>query len=147
MKSAQGRMGRVFVLRLEDGDRLPDSIESFAQDNGIAQAFCAVLGGIGSGKLVTGPEEPDASPINPLITSFGSVHEAAAVGTLFLDEAGEPKLHMHAALGRDGETKTGCIRQGIKVWKVCEVVILELLDLGLMRKMDKASGFEMLDEV
>jgi hypothetical protein len=53
------------------------------------------------------------------------VHEIAGVGTIFPDESGAPVLHMHAAMGRDGVTRAGCIRPGIEVWQLGEVVILE----------------------
>lgn len=144
MQFAQGSLGRVFVLRLEDGDRLPDTIEQFAAEHGVNEAFCAMLGGAGPGRLVVGPEDGDASPITPLFTAVDNVHEAAAVGTIFPNEAGRPVLHMHAALGRRGNTVTGCVRAGVDIWKVGEVVILELTGLGLARKLDPASGFELL---
>ena len=31
MKVSEGKVGRVFVVRLEDGDRLPDAIEDLAK--------------------------------------------------------------------------------------------------------------------
>lgn len=36
---------------------------------------------------------------------------------------GQPKLHLHAALGRSGKTTTGCLRPGVKTWLVGEVII------------------------
>lgn len=144
MQAAQGTMGRVFVLRLEDGDAIPGSIEQFARDNGVSRAHVSLLGGLGRGTLVVGPEDGDAMPVTAMAHPINAVHEAAAVGTLFPDEAGEPRLHMHAALGRGGETRTGCVRQGLDVWKVCEVVILEIV--GTMRRVkDPQFGFELLD--
>ncbi len=139
-------MGRVFVLRLEDGDRVPDCIEEFAKENGINGALCALVGGIGGGTIVVGPEQPDASPIVPILNTFKSVHEAAAVGTIFADEENIPRLHMHAAFGRDGHTRTGCVRTGVDVWKLVEVVILEILDAGMIRRLDKTTGFQMLSK-
>jgi predicted DNA-binding protein with PD1-like motif len=32
MQYQEGSIGRVFALRLEDGDRLPDSLEAFARE-------------------------------------------------------------------------------------------------------------------
>ena len=32
MQYTEGRMGRVFVLRLEDGERLNDTLETFARE-------------------------------------------------------------------------------------------------------------------
>ncbi len=144
MKTAEGGIGRVFVLRLEDGDRLPDCVERFAEEHGVKQAFCAMLGGVGGGRIVAGPEDAAAMPPKPMLLGLVSAHEAAAVGTLFPDEAGLPKLHMHATFGRGESVRTGCIRPGIDVWTIGEFVIIELLGMELTRKRDAATGFELL---
>lgn len=144
MKAAQGSMGRVFVLRLEDGDTLPDCIEQFAQDNAINGGLVALVGGIGSGTLVVGPEDGDAEVITPVTRAFKAAHEASALGTLFVNSAGKPKLHMHTTLGRGDNTLMGCIRQGVDVWKIAEVVILEIVDSGMVRKLDPAFNLELL---
>ncbi len=141
MQSSQASLGRVFILRLEDGDRVPDCIETFAAANGVRQAFCALLGGIGSGRIVVGG---DASPVVPMLHELAGVHEVAAVGTIFPAEDGAPRLHMHGALGRQGQTRTGCLRGGVEVWKIGEVVIMELTGPVLTRRRDPATGFEML---
>jgi predicted DNA-binding protein with PD1-like motif len=146
MKFSQGSLGRVFVLRLEDGDRIPDTIESFAAEHNLQRGFCALLGGLGPGRLVVGPVDGDASPVEAMLFDIDDIHEAAAVGTLFPDAEGQPKLHMHSALGRDGQTHTGCVRAGLDVWKIAEVVILEITGLAMTRRLNKATGFEILEE-
>ena len=40
---SEGRLGRVFVLRLGDGDRIPDAIEEFARTRGVTSALVAAL--------------------------------------------------------------------------------------------------------
>ena len=66
------------------------------------------------------------------------------MGTLFPNAAGQMKLHMHAALGRGDQTVTGCVRLGTDVWKVVEVVIIEIVGSGLSRKLDPSLGIELL---
>jgi predicted DNA-binding protein with PD1-like motif len=144
MKAAEGRIGRVFVLRLEDGDRLPDCVEAFAAEHGVAQGFCALVGGVGSGRIVVGPKDGAAMPPVPVLAELLGAHEAAAVGTLFPDETGRPKLHMHATFGRGDTVKTGCIRPGIDIWTIGEFVLVEFTGLDLIRKRDAATGFELL---
>jgi predicted DNA-binding protein with PD1-like motif len=51
---------------------------------------------------------------------------------------------MHAALGREGKTHAGCIRPGIDVWKLGEVILLEIEENAACRKKDPATGFEVL---
>jgi len=145
MKVAEGTIGRVFVLRLEDGDRLPDCVERFAAERGVAQAYCAFVGGISGGTIVVGPEDTVAMPPVPVLLGLVGGHESAAVGTLFADESGKPKLHMHATFGRGETVKTGCIRPGIDIWTIGEFVLIELVGVDLLRKRDAATGFELLE--
>ena len=43
-------------------------------------------------------------------------------------------LHMHLATGRKESSITGCVRKGVKVWQIVEVVIFELLETEAIRK-------------
>ena len=145
MRYSQAGLGRVFVIRLEDGDALPGSIEEFARQHGIERAACLLLGGAGgAGRLVVGPERGDEMPPRPVTIPLGEVHEMAAVGTLFPDEEGNPTLHMHAACGRGERTLTGCVRPGVDIWKVGELVLLELTETSATRKKDPETGFDLL---
>lgn len=144
MQYSQGSIGRVFTIRLEGGDHLPDCIELFAKDQGIKAAYCLLLGGIDKGEIVVGPEDPEGAVINPVLKSIAGAHEVAAVGTLFNNENNEPILHMHATLGRGDSCHTGCIRPGVDIWLVGEFIIVEILDSGMLRKKDPTSGLALL---
>ncbi len=150
MKVAEGTLGRVFVLRLEHGERLPDCIEAFALERGVSRAFCALVGGVDKGTIVTGPlAGPDGKtvmPPVPVLTALIGTQEVAAVGTLFPDAEGRPRLHMHGAFGQGEEARVGCIRPGIDVWTIGEFLIIELLGLGMTRRRDPATGFELLTD-
>jgi predicted DNA-binding protein with PD1-like motif len=39
MQYQKGSIGRVFALRLEEGDRLPDTLEAFAREQSIEAAM------------------------------------------------------------------------------------------------------------
>jgi predicted DNA-binding protein with PD1-like motif len=145
LKYSEAKQGRVFVIRLEDGEILHETIEQFAFDQGIRAAYMIVLGGADShSRLVVGPEDGQASPVNPLTHELDNVHEIIGTGTLFPDEDGKPLLHMHVAAGRKDSTITGCVRTGVKVWQVAEVVLIELLETTAVRKMEPALGFKLL---
>jgi PAS domain S-box-containing protein len=60
-------------------------------------------------------------------------------------ESGRPVLHLHAAFGRDDQVTAGCIRTGVKTWVVAEAVIIELTGSAATRRVDAATGFELLD--
>jgi predicted DNA-binding protein with PD1-like motif len=147
MKSSEGRLGRVFVIRLEDGDVLPRCIEKFAADKGVSVGHAILVGGIGEGQIVVGPRYSDKMPPEPMLLPIDGAHEVAGVGVLAPGENGKPVLHMHAALGRSGQTVTGCLRPGITTWVVGEVILYEILGARVTRIKDKKSGFDLLQPV
>ena len=144
MQSAEGKIGRVFIIRLEDGDLLPAAIERFAAEKRILNGFVLLVGGIGSGQVVVGPRITDQMPPDPMLLPIDGAHETVGVGILALGEDGVVKMHMHAALGRSGKTTTGCIRPGVKTWLVAEAIVYEITDTDAKRIMDKKSGFALL---
>ena len=86
MKSSEGRIGRVFVLRLEDGDIIPDCVEKFAEENNILVGHITLIGGIGSGEIVVGPRSSDEMPPDPILLPVDGAHEVAGMGILAPDE-------------------------------------------------------------
>ena len=145
MKYSTGDMGRIFTVRLEDGDILHECIERLAADEGIRSAALIVLGGADEGsRLVTGPEEARSTPVVPMELETDDVREVTGTGTLFPDENGKPLLHMHIACGRNDTTVTGCVRRGVKVWHVMEVIIFEIKNSKAARLPDAATGFKLL---
>ena len=144
MKYSEGKIGRVFVIRLEDDDELPGCIEKFAAEHKISVGQAILVGGIGSGEIVSGPRKNKELPIDPMLIPVDGVHEVVGVGVLAPDSNGKPSLHIHAALGRAGKTTTGCLRMGVKTWLVGEVILYEILGADVARLPDKESGFELL---
>lgn len=146
MQYSEGTIGRIFTLRLDDGERVPDCIEQFAKEHNIKSAHCTLLGGIDTGNIVVGPKDGESPVIDPILFPISDAHEVAALGTIFSDDEGTPILHMHAALGRDGKTHTGCIRPGLDVWLVGEVIIMEILGADMLRKTEAKSGLKLLSK-
>ncbi len=145
MKFSQARQGRIFILRLEDGEIVHEVIEQFAAEQKIAAATLMILGGADDGsRLVVGPGEDRGLPLNPMERILKNAHEVTGTGTLFPDENGTPLLHMHMACGREEQTTTGCIRGGVKVWHIMEVVIFELLDTTAKRVVEQPLGIKLL---
>ena len=139
-------MGRIFILRLEHGDRIPDTIEEFATTHQIDSAILHFLGGADTNsKVVVGPEDGTAKKPRKMVTELLGTSEAVGIGTLFINEDMVPKLHLHSAFGRNRETVTGCTREGITIWHIGEVVIFELLNSSAQRKLDTVTGFELLN--
>jgi predicted DNA-binding protein with PD1-like motif len=145
MRYSTATQGRVFVVRLEDGDILHESIEELARKECVRAAAVLMLGGADAGsKLVVGPEQPRTTPIVPMEHVLADVHEMAGVGTIFPDANGKPVLHMHMAGGRKDKAVAGCVRRGVIVWQVMEAVIWELKDTEAKRMLEPQTGFELL---
>jgi predicted DNA-binding protein with PD1-like motif len=139
-------MGRIFILRLHDGEIVHETLESFAEKNNIKSAMCLFLGGAeDKSKLVVGPKDSNTLPVEPMTAILKGVHEGCGVGTIFCGSQGKPKLHMHGSFGRNGDVVTGCMRAGVEVWLIGEVVMFELLDNSARRERDSKNGFELLE--
>ncbi len=145
MKACEGQIGRVFVLRLEDGDVVPGCIERFAEEKGISVGHAVLVGGIGGGEVVVGPRDSEERPPQPMLLSVDGAHEVVGVGVLAPNEDGKPVLHIHASLGRSGQTMTGCLRPGVTTWLVGEVILYEITGVDVARVRDEESGFELLE--
>ncbi|RZN37048.1 MAG: DNA-binding protein [Methanophagales archaeon ANME-1-THS] len=146
MKYAEARLGRTFIIRLEDGEILHETIEAFARAHAITAAAIIALGGADEGsRLVVGPEHGRSKPVSPMEHILADVHEIAGVGTIFPDKDRNPVLHMHIASGRNESTITGCVRRGVRVWQVLEVILFELHDTRACRIFDTQTGFELLE--
>ena len=146
MQFTEAKLKRVFVLRLHDGDHLPDVLEQFASENKVSSALCFFIGGAkDNSRVVVGPRNGNDMPPEPMLTLLKGVHETCGVGTIFTDEEGKPKLHMHTSFGRNEKTVTGCVRMGVDVWQIGEVVMLELAGGKARRAKNKETGFEFLE--
>lgn len=144
MKVTEGKIGRVFMMRLEEGDIIPECIEAFAGEKDIDTGHAVIVGGIGSGQVVVGPRDSFEMPPDPMLLPVDGAHEVLASGIIAPDEDGNPVLHIHGALGRSGSTLTGCLRPGVTTWLVGEVIIYEILGVNVKRVKDERSGFALL---
>jgi predicted DNA-binding protein with PD1-like motif len=142
----EANLGRIFILRLQQNEVIHEEIEKFAAEKQIKSALCFFLGGAeDKSKVVVGPKDGNAMPPQPMVSLLKGVHEGIGVGTVFMDEAGNSKLHMHASFGRNDNAVTGCVRMGVEVWQIGEVVILELTGSSAKRVKNKETGFELLE--
>ena len=146
MKYSQAKQGRIFIIRLEDGDIVHKEIERLAKIESIQAASLIIVGGADKDSaLVVGPEDGRNKTITPIEHVLENVHEVVGTGTIFPNESGEPILHMHIASGRQTNTVTGCVRRGVKTWHVLEIILFELIGATAKRELDSVTGFELLN--
>ena len=144
MEASEGRVGRVFVIRLEHGDIIPDCIEKFAEERKILVGQVIMIGGIGEGQVVVGPQRSNEMPPEPMLIPVDGAHELLGLGVIAPDKTGKPVLHVHGSLGRSGRATTGCLRPGVATWTVGEVIICEILGATAFRDLDEKTKFELL---
>jgi len=143
MQYRTGSVGRVIVVKFEDGDDLNDGLLDVAKKESVKAGFVYLLGGMRSAGMVCGPKEPILPP-EPAWEGFTDGREILAVGSLFLKD-GEPALHLHGAVGKFGTTLTGCVRKDAKVFLVVEAMILEITGVNAGKVLNEKTGIAMLE--
>ncbi|MCC8164864.1 MAG: hypothetical protein LIQ31_01620 [Planctomycetes bacterium] len=73
MKATQGKLGRVFLLHLENGDNAVQAIQDFARENGIHAAQVSVMADRALAGIIT-PDDSDQPVLN--------LHGLASAGPL-----------------------------------------------------------------
>jgi predicted DNA-binding protein with PD1-like motif len=134
MQYTEGQLGRVFVVRIDDGEDMLISLHQFINDKSIQAGSILFLGALMNGRMVTGPEEPVIPPV-PHFVMFEGGWEVFGIGTIFMGEGG-PHIHYHASVGRSGHALTGCLREKATTYLIVEAVILEFTGLSARREFD-----------
>ena len=135
MQYTEGQLGRVFVVRIDDGEDMLVSLRQFIIDKSILAGSITFLGALMNGRMVTGPEEPVIPPV-PHFVMFEGGWEVFGVGTIYPGEGG-PHIHYHASVGRSGHALTGCLREKATTYLVIEAVIMEFTGLKARREFDQ----------
>jgi uncharacterized protein len=143
MQFREARLGRLFVLKFSHGEDLLQEISQFAITHNIKAAWMQFLGALKQGKLVGGPKEPELPPV-PMWQEFSGAWEIVGIGNLFW-EGDSPRLHVHGALGKGGETLMGCFRQETEIYLVVEALLFEITGLDACRRHDPQLGVVMLE--
>ena len=136
MQATEGKIGRIFILRLEDGDTIPDCIENFALNNDIRNGYVNFTAGFKSGSIQTHPDQPEAAIQEP--------HAGAAQGLISRNTEDRPVLQIHSICSRDDHTISGYLHTGADINITGEVIIYEILDAACSRVTDEATGLQLL---
>lgn len=142
MEYSVGKTGRVIVAKLVEGEELYTSITEIAKTEDVRSAAVFITGGIRKADVVVGPavEEPK---IIAQHRDFIGPGEVLGVGTLHWADD-EPSMHIHTAIGKDGEVMVGCPRGGAHTFLILEVTIIEIIGIDAKRVLDEKSGFKLL---
>jgi uncharacterized protein len=135
MQYTEGQLGRVFVVRIDDGEDMLLSLRQFITEKNIQAGSIHFLGALMNGRMVTGPEEPVIPPV-PHFVMFEGGWEIFGVGTIYPGEGG-PHIHYHASVGRSGHALTGCLREKAITYLIVEAVIMEFTGLTARKEFDE----------
>src|SRR5208282_6873262 len=87
MHYSEGRLGRIFVLRIDDGEDFLAVTKEFIQTKSVQTGTILFLGALRQGRMVTGPEELVIPP-EPHYVMFEGGWEMVGIGTIFPGDDG-----------------------------------------------------------
>jgi len=137
MQYSEGQLGRVFVVRIDNGEDFLVAMQKFIGEKEIQSGTILFLGALKDGRMVTGPEELTIPPV-PHFVMFEGGWETFGIGTIYPGDSG-PMIHYHASVGRAGHALTGCLREIATTYLVIEAVVLEFTGLRVRRELDETT--------
>ncbi len=143
MEYAVGKPGRIFSVKLTEGEDLYESLHTVAEKEEIKSAAVFITGGLRKADVVVGPKA-EKPKLEPNFAEFIGPGETLGVGTLYRDDNNKPALHIHTAIGKEEFAMVGCPRGGAKVFLILEITIIEIAGIKAVRK-SAASGVKLLE--
>jgi uncharacterized protein len=134
---------RTFVVALETGDRLIESLTRFAADEGLAASEFTAIGALASAELAFFDWETKDYVDLPVDEQ---VEIASMNGRITRPKGGEgdPHLHVHSVLSRrDGSTVAGHLFEA-EVRPIAEVFVTDQ-PTEIHRRTDPESGLAVID--
>ncbi len=138
MQYSEGQVGRVFTVRIDDGEDFIREIKRFVAAMNIQNGTIQFLGAVRSATLVTGPKEPVIPPSPRAEEIFGG-WELLGFATIYPGEDG-PSIHLHAAAGKGIRSLAGCLREKAEVYLVVEAIVTEFVGISAKRILDPKTG-------
>lgn len=138
MQYSEGQVGRIFTVRIDDGEDFLREIQRFVTAMNVRCGTIQFLGALRSGKIVTGPKEPVIPPTPRGEEIFGG-WELLGFATIYPGEDG-PSIHLHAAAGKGIRSLAGCLREKAEIYLVIEAIVTEFVGIVAKRLPDEKTG-------
>jgi predicted DNA-binding protein with PD1-like motif len=142
MKYQRGEVGRIFIVRFEDGDDVIGGLVDLAVKENLRAGSFQLVGGMKRGRFVVGPEREEMPPV-AVWRELEESHEILGFGTIFR-QGDEPKVHLHGAYGKGDTVRVGCLRESSEAFLVLEAVVTEIVGVSAVRELDPVSGMVLL---
>ncbi len=143
MQYSEGKIGRIFVIKLENEKNINEEILNFAVKKKIKTAFMIFLGGLKEAVMAAGPKKAVIPPV-PNFISVKEGWEVFGTGSIFTGADNKPAVHIHTVGGRKMKTVTGCLRRDSKVFGVIEVFLAEIKGTKARKVLDPKTGINTL---
>ena len=128
MQVHEGHVGRVFALKLEEGDHLIAALARLAEERRIRTALVLFQGATGDAQMVLGfrAYSPVAHDFDRIASS--EHREVIGVGSITWADR-KPKVHLHAGTGRGREVFIAHIEEALTFGM--EAFVVEVLGADL----------------
>jgi predicted DNA-binding protein with PD1-like motif len=128
MKVYEGKVDRVFGLRMEKGDHLIADLTRLAEERQIRTGLILLLGAVDGSQMVLGVQGWNAGMPDFERLASNDHRELIGVGSITAKD-GRPKVHLHVATGLHQEAFIAHVEEA--VISGMEVFIIECLGADL----------------
>lgn len=137
MRTFAGEQGRTFIMRLDQGDLLLESIQQLAEKEKIYNGV--ICSGIATFDEVNIQMTNTLDyPIGYVVHNLREPIELGALNGTIINQ--EP--HIHGVIGNGEHTWTGHLSKGCRILYLAEVVIQEVKGLNLIRRANQNGVFQ-----
>ena len=149
IEMAQGKLGRVIVVRLRPGADVLLSLEEACREhnitNGVILSAIGSLDGVAYCNPVELPEIKAGYGYGETLHLTGPIELTSASGIICHDDEGTINLHVHMDLcDRHGNAHGGHLVEGTKVLLTLDAVIAEVEGIDMRRKYNNELGVPLL---
>ena len=140
-RSAQGRMERVIVARLLPGTDLLEGLQAVCEKhgihNGVIISAIGSLNGVHYCNVEALPQLKCGYGYGQVLYLDGPIELTGAGGVICSDEDGSINLHVHISMSdKYGNAHGGHLVKGTRVLMTTDVVLGEIGDVKMLRKLD-----------
>jgi hypothetical protein len=133
-------LGSSYIIRLDAGERVIETLRSLCERDGIGSGFFSGLGAVNEAEL--GHFDPATGDY--FWTKLSGSYEIVSLYGNITVVDGKPFIHAHASLGDETfAVRGGHLREAV-VSMTCEITLTRFKD-DIGRKRDEATGLFLLD--
>ena len=142
IQAAEGRLGRVVVIRLAPGTDLYDGMlaacERYGIRNGVVISAIGSLGRVRFCDVEALPDKKCGYGYGRVLELDDTIELTGASGVICSDVGGELNLHVHISMSdKTGKGYGGHLVQGTTVLMTADIVLGEIEGVSMLREYDK----------